>query len=162
MADKALYVLAGYDAATEEKLCKLQQKLYDRGFAGTHTKGIPMHITMGSFPCSEQEALKERLQSIAADIEAFPVKFNHVGIFGGGKVLFLCPDADQKMLELKERFGTSFGWTAHTTMLIDEPLQVLEALPILLQDFSAFEGEMTSLHLYEFFPTRHILTINLK
>ena len=47
-------------------------------------------------------------------------------------------------------------------MLIDEPLQVLEALPILLQDFSAFEGEMTSLHLYEFFPTRHILTVNLK
>lgn len=66
MEDKKLYILAGYDDATEEQLAGLQKKLYEAGFVGKETKNIPMHITLGSFPTDREEELKADLQRIAA------------------------------------------------------------------------------------------------
>ena len=44
MANNALYVLAGYDDVTEARLAALQNKLYEQGFTGTHTKNIPQRL----------------------------------------------------------------------------------------------------------------------
>lgn len=162
MADKALYVLAGYDDKTEAYLSGIQNKLYSLGFSGFHTKNIPMHITLGSFPCDKEGELKALVQKTAEEVSAFDVTVNHVGIFGGAQVLFAAPDVSHDMLSLKERFGDSTNWTAHTTFLIDAPEVIYKALPYVMEEFSAFGGKITSLHLYEFFPTRHILTVNLK
>ena len=52
--EKALYVLAGYDDKTEEYLSNIQSKLYECGFLGTHTKNIPQHITLVSFPIDKK------------------------------------------------------------------------------------------------------------
>ena len=76
--------------------------------------------------------------------------------------MFIAPDHNAELLKLKEEFGDSFDWTAHTTMLIDRPETVYRALPILMEDFSAFRGRVNALHLYEFFPARHILSVALK
>jgi len=162
MAEKMLYVLAGYDGATEERLQRMQNKLYAEGFVGTQTKNIPMHVTLGSFPAEMEEELKALVNETARTNSAFPVTFNHIGIFGGGKVVFVSPDVSREMLLLKEKFGGSKGWTAHSTMLIDEPEVVLRAAAELLDDFSSFEGEVTQLFLYEFFPARHIATVQLQ
>ena len=162
MADKALYVLAGYDESTEECLAGIQNKLYSLGFTGTHTKNIPQHITLGSFPAEQERELVELVQKTADEAAPFAVTFSHVGLFTGGKVLFIAPDATKELLALKERFGDSHGWAPHTTMLIDEPETVLQALPEVIRAFSSFGGKVTSLHLYEFFPARHILTVELK
>ncbi|MDO4739345.1 MAG: 2'-5' RNA ligase family protein [Eubacteriales bacterium] len=162
MAEKLLYVLAGYDAPTEQKLQAWQNRLYAEGFVGTHTKNIPQHITLGSFPTQAEERLCALLQETAAQIKAFPVTFNHIGVFGGGKVLFVAPDVNHALLDLKERFGESHGWTAHSTLLIDEPEAVLRAAQSVLSDFGAFEGTVTQLYLYEFFPARHIATVQLQ
>ena len=102
-----------------------------------------------------------RLKHIALETPSFDVTFNHIGIFGGGRVLFIAPDASHAMLQLKEAFGSSDNWTAHTTMLIDEPDTIRAALPVLIDGFSAFRGRVTQLHLYEFQPPRHILTVQL-
>ncbi len=51
---KALYVLAGYDAA-ESYLAGIRNKLYEAGFTGTQTKNIPMHITMGLFTTERED-----------------------------------------------------------------------------------------------------------
>ena len=161
MADKALYILAGYDDDTEARLAGIQNKLYEKGFSGVHTKNIPQHTTLGSFPMEKEQELVDMLRDLAAKTEAFDVTFSHVGIFGGSKVLFVAPDATQKLLELKECFGDSFGWAPHTTMLIDEPETILQALPTVLENFTSFGGKVAYLHLYEFWPTRHILTVKL-
>lgn len=163
MADKALYIMAGYDENTEKYLAGIQNKLYEQGFFGTHTKNIPQHITLGSYPVDKENELIERLQILAKETKAFDVAFNHIGIFGGlnSNVLFVAPDSGKELLELKENFGDSFGWTPHTTMLIDEPEVVLKALPIVLNEFTSFCGRVTTLHLYEFWTTRHILSVNL-
>ena len=161
MTDKALYILAGYDNATEQHLSSLQNELYKHGFSGQQTKNIPQHITLDSFPCEQEQELITRLQALATDTKEFPVTFSHIGIFSGSKVLFVAPDCSKELLELKEKFGSSEGWTPHTTMLIDEPETILQAAPILLERFSPFAGKVTALHLYEFWPTRHILSVAL-
>ena len=162
MSDKALYVLAGYDEETELHLANIQNKLYEHGFTGTHTKNIPQHITLGSFSTEKEAELKDLLQRLSAEVPSFEVTFNHVGVFGGSKVLFVAPDSNEQLLKLKERFGDSYNWTPHTTMLIDNPEEIYKALPVVMENFSAFQGRITALHLYEFFPTRHIMSVHFE
>ena len=162
MADKAIYILAGYDSDTEQYLSSLQNALYEAGFSGQQTKNIPQHITLDSFPVEMEQELIDRLQVLSKDTKAFSMAFSHIGIFSGSKVLFVAPDTNRELLELKELFGPPENWTPHTTMLIDEPEIILQAAPILLERFSPFSGRVTALHLYEFWPTRHILSVDLK
>ena len=161
-SEKQLYILAGYDDASEEILAGFQNILYENGFVGTHTKGIPMHITLGSFPTDREEALKALLQSLSEEIDSFEVTFNHLGIFNGARVLFAGPDINDDLLVLKEKCGDSFHWTPHTTLLIDEPEVIFRAVPYVLHEFKPFVGRINSLHLYEFFPTRHIMSVTLR
>ena len=161
-SEKQLYILAGYDDASEEILAGFQNILYENGFVGTHTKGIPMHITLGSFPTDREEALKMLLQKLSSEVDSFEVTFNHVGIFGGAHVLFAAPDMSDELIALKERCSDSFDWTPHTTFLIDEPDVIFRAAPYVLHKFKPFVGRINSLHLYEFFPTRHILSVTLR
>ena len=135
MADKALYVLAGYDDRTEEILAGMQNKLYESGFSGVQTKNIPMHFTLGSYDTEQEEELKARLTGIAETDKAFSVSFNHAGLFRlpQNDVLFIAPEDT-----------------------------ILKAIPLVLDGFTAFDGKVATLHLYEFWPTRHILSVRLK
>lgn len=167
MADKALYVLAGYDDQTEGRLSGLQNRLYELGFSGIQTKDIPMHFTLGSYDTGREEELKARLMEIAETQRGFRTSFNHVGLFRlpQNDVLFIAPEVGREMLQLKERFIDNrdrFPWSPHTTLLIDRAEEVQKALPTVLEEFSAFAGEVTTLYLYEFWPTRHILSVRLK
>ena len=166
MADKALYVLAGYDGRTEKVLSGMQKRLYELGFSGFQTKDIPMHFTLGSYGTEQEEELKARLAAVAETRGAFPVSFSHIGLFRlpDNVVLFAAPDAGREMLRLKDCFADSrdpFGWTPHTTLLIDRPDVIQKALPVVLDGFSAFGGEVSVLHLYEFWPARHVLSVPL-
>lgn len=158
--NKILCVLARYDEQTEAYLAGIQQSLYDRGFSGTQTKDIFMHITLGTFSPADEEMLIAAMKH-AAESPSFDITFNHIGIFGGSKVLFVAPNPNRELLSLKENFGFSDNWTAHTTMLIDEPEVIFRAVPVVSEHFRAFRGRVTSLHLYEFWPTRHIFSIDL-
>lgn len=167
MEDKALYVLAGYDDRTEEILAGMQNKLYESGFSGVQTKNIPMHFTLGSYDTEQEEELKARLTGIAETDKAFSVSFNHAGLFRlpQNDVLFIAPEVSREMLFLKDRFTDSkdpFRWSPHTTLLIDKADTILKAIPLVLDGFTAFDGKVATLHLYEFWPTRHILSVRLK
>ena len=162
MPDKFLCVMAGFDAATEEKLTALQNTLYEKGFTGTQTKNIPMHLTLGTHPVEDEDWLLEIMQDVADESYDFEITFNHLGIFGGGKVLFASPDPLKELIELHSHCDFSDeSWTPHATILIDEPSVILQALPHLLQRFTRFTGKIERLYLYEFFPARHIATFEL-
>jgi hypothetical protein len=47
-------------------------------------------------------------------------------------------------------------------MLFDESENIQTAVPLVMKEFSSFNGKVTCLHLYEFWPTRHILTVYLE
>jgi 2'-5' RNA ligase len=161
MENKFLCVMAGYDDDTENYLAGIQKNLYAAGLTGQHTKNIPQHITLQTYPTEQEAEVAQMLQKIATETNTFDVCFSHIGIFSGGKVLFIAPDKDSDLIALKEQFGPSFDWTPHTTMLIDEPENIQQAVPLVMKAFSSFNGRVTSLHLYEFWPTRHILTVCL-
>ena len=167
MAEKKLYVLAGYDNRTECVLAGMQNKLYELGFCGIQTKNIPMHFTLGSYDMDQEEELKERLVKTAETHDAFSVSFNHIGLFRfpQNDVLFIAPEVSREMLCLKDSFMDSkdrFNWSPHTTLLIDEAEMIQKAIPVVMDGFAPVEGKVKVLHLYEFWPTRHILSVQLK
>ena len=162
MSEKTLYVLAGFDPAAELHLTEIQSKLYEQGFTGTHTKNIPQHFTLASFPTDQETELISLLRKVSAETAPFEITFNHIGIFEGERVLFLSPAFSTRLLNLKNQFGDDPNWTPHATMLIDTPQQISKAVPILMDRFASFTGTITTLHLYEFFPTRHILSVHLQ
>jgi 2'-5' RNA ligase len=160
--DKFLCVMAGYDDNTEKQLSDIQNKLYEKGFVGKHTKDLPQHITLGTFPMNKEGEVVNLLKKVAKETRQFEITFNHIGIFGGSEVLFIAPDTNYSLLKLKENFGESFNWTPHTTMLIDEAENIIRAIPIVAEYFQSFQGRVQTIHLYEFWPTRHILTISFE
>ncbi|MDD4680983.1 MAG: 2'-5' RNA ligase, partial [Clostridia bacterium] len=50
----------------------------------------------------------------------------------------------------------AYNWTAHATLLIDEPEKILKALLIVAKNFKPFKARIESIGLYEFFPMRFI------
>ena len=166
MENKALYILAGYDDPTERRLAGIQDNLYSQGFIGTHTKNIPQHITLGSFPLDQETRLVDLVRKIAKTTAPFTVAFNHIGIFAGGKVLFAAPDMNpSELLSLRQAVKTekqeSFPWTPHSTILIDDAEKIQRALPVLVEDFHPFMGKITRLHLCAFWPTREVAAVYL-
>ncbi|MBP3297438.1 MAG: 2'-5' RNA ligase, partial [Lachnospiraceae bacterium] len=132
MADKLLYVLAGYDDDTEERLSGMQNKLYELGFFGVQTKNIPMHFTLGSFETEREEEMKERLIRLSKSVREFAVDLSKIGLFQNPSepVLFVKLEESREILELREHFKDNvdvFPWAAHTTLLIDKPEVIREA-----------------------------------
>jgi 2'-5' RNA ligase len=153
--------MAGYDDNTEKYLAAIQNRLYENGFVGTHTKNLPQHITLGTFSVEKETEIIDLINNVANESKPFKITFNHIGIFSGSKVLFVAPDPNVNLLKLKECFGDNFDWTPHTTMLIDNPENIYASLPIVAENFVSFEGRVENIHLYEFWPLRHILSLSL-
>jgi 2'-5' RNA ligase len=160
MKDKFLCVMAQYDKETELKLKEIQKVLSDNGFIGKQTHNLPNHITLGSFDISQEEMLKEKIREISTKIHSFDIKLNNIGLFGLD-VLFIAPSVNHELLNLQQHFNNDFadgfGWTAHTTMLIDDNETIQRALPYVANNFKGFTGKIESISLYEFWPTRFIL-----
>jgi 2'-5' RNA ligase len=154
--EKFLCVMAGYDINTEKQLAELQNHLFENGFIGKQTKNLPQHITLGTYEVSREIEVRELIKNVTYKVKPFSITFSHIGIFGGSEVLFIAPDPNRALLDLKENFGESYNWTPHTTMLIDKPDVIYRALPFVAHDFKGFEGRIESIYLYEFWPTRYI------
>lgn len=149
-----LCAMAVYDEPTQRRIEKIRESLIRAGLVGRQTKDLPHHITLGLFQPGEEADALAAMDEALRQTRGFPVTFNHLGVFGGGKVLFLAPDTNRELLTLKEHFGPSRDWTAHTTLLIEEPEEVCAALPLALNGFEAFEGRVGGVQLYQFRPRR--------
>ncbi len=150
--DKFLCVLGVFDRETERVLAEYQQAVFKEGFTGRQTMGIPFHVTLGTFPLDCRAELEDKL--LRLEMAPVEVYFNHMGLFQGQEVLFLAPDVNRELLDLKEVFGVEKGWTAHTTMLIDSRENCLRAAEALGECFRRFSGRIDRVELYEFFPAR--------
>jgi 2'-5' RNA ligase len=160
MKDKFLCVMAQYDKETDLKLKEIQRVLSDNGFVGKQTPDLPNHITLGSFNITQEEAVKEKVRKVSEQFHSFDIKLNNIGLFGLD-VLFIAPSVNHELLNLEQYFNNDYadglGWTAHTTMLIDDHKTILKALPLVADNFKSFTGKIESISLYEFWPTRFIL-----
>lgn len=147
---KFLCVLGIYDEDTQQRLAEYQNAILCQGFTGRQTMSIPFHVTLGTFGPGRRDELEGKLRRL--DMGPVEVYFNHMGMFEGQQVLFLAPDVDRELLALKEAVSDEKGWTAHTTMLIDDRENAIKAMELLGGEFRRFTGRIERAALYEFFP----------
>lgn len=160
MSDKNLYLLAKFDDETQNKLTGYYDILTKHGFIGNQTKNIPYHFTLGSCGVDCETELLIKLNEICLKTKCFDINFAYIGLFGLN-VLFIAPNMNFELQELQNNFFSDCGhgyhsWSAHATLLIDEPQTILKALPIIANNFKPFKARIESLALYEFFPARFI------
>ncbi|KUO76395.1 MAG: hypothetical protein APF77_06770 [Clostridia bacterium BRH_c25] len=166
MQEKFLYLMATFDKETSKRMKEIERTINKEDIVGYQTPNIPHHITLASFDIDHEDEIKQMLQDVSANTKSFNLDFNHIGLFGL-KVLFLAPDVNYELLELLRKFDEvcikdNNGWTAHTTILIDEAENIQKALPIVAHSFQHINARVTSLSLYEFFPTRFIAKYDLQ
>ena len=159
--DKHIFAIAQYDAETQHRLSALYLKMVNQGFTGTQTKGIPYHITLGTFAVEDEALVVRRAREAAAAMEAFTLRMAYIGLFGL-KVLFIAPAVKQRLLDLHHAIAPcgdsadAFPWVAHTTLLMDTPEGITRAVPAAAQAFEPFRATVESIGVYEFFPERKV------
>ncbi|MBQ8555973.1 MAG: 2'-5' RNA ligase family protein [Clostridia bacterium] len=165
MAESFLTLMADYDEAAQETFAAWQRHIDAAGFAGTHTRDIPYHISLATFDLADEAAAIALTRCVAAAHAPLEVDVTHMGLFTGGKVLFAAPDVNARLQALRQDCSDApvgaYPWTPHTTLLIDEPAVVAQAVPMLTACFRPFRARITRLHLCAFWPTREILTAEL-
>lgn len=163
---KRLYLLAELDRDSQEKIKELEKTVGGNGLAGKQTKGIPYHITLSAFLPEKENFLKDLLDDINKRYSEINVTFSGIGLFGLD-VLFINPNMNRKLIELYDAVkgqgvNKDDDLAAHVTLLIDEPENILKALPGIAEKFHGMEGKITCVSLYEFFPARLIKRAELK
>ena len=108
----------------------------------------------------------EVTRKVAGEFTQMPIYISHIGVFAPGKVLFGAPERNSK-LDLLHNACDIYPdqqrpWTPHVTLLIDEPTTICEAIPLVLKSFNPFVAQITRLHLCAFWPTREILSVELR
>lgn len=165
MAEQFLTLMADLDEESQKIMSGWYEMLKVAGFTGTQTPGLPYHISLATFSLEKEEEAVALMQKVALEFAPVPVHISHAGMFAGGKVLFGAPDMSRELTVLhdacaKETIST-YPWTPHATILIEEPETVYAALPVLMKSFYPFIGKITRLHLCAFWPTREIATFEL-
>lgn len=167
MAEQFLTLMADLDEESQNRMSLWYKELQEAGFDGEQTHGLPFHISLACYSLNKEDEVKELVYKMANRFTQMPVYISHIGIFPGGKVLFGAPDMSPELLALHDasiEVGSNqeFIWTPHTTLIIDEPEIVSKALPIFAKSFVPFYGKIVKLHLCAFWPTREVLSIELK
>jgi 2'-5' RNA ligase len=166
VSEKFLCAIATFDEETSKGMKEIYHNINHAGMIGKQTLDIPHHITLAYFDTGHEDENRELLQEVCARTKSFHLSFTHIGLFGL-KVLFLAPDVNYELLDLhkdidREGIKSGQGWTAHTTILIDEAEIIQKALPLVAGSFQQLNGRVESVSLYEFFPTRFIAKFNLQ
>lgn len=158
MANEFLCAIATFDRESEKRIDAIRHSLIAAGLVGKQTPNIPHHITLGYYPLERIEEVAALVQAVAGSTERFSLPFSSLGLFGLN-VMFLAPDVNYELLDLHERLKRHSirderGWTAHATILIDEPKNILRSLPIVTGEFDPFTVSVESISLFQFFPAR--------
>ncbi len=159
MQDRLLYVMAQLDNETCGKMRGIDRLLHELGIDAKKPPKVPYHITLGAFELHQEQEIQKRVENVCRSMHRFPLTYNHIGLFHLN-VLFFGPDVNTELLALQQPFEQDrikeHEWTAHTTLMMDEPEVILRALPIVADKFCGFHATVESISLYEFWPSRFI------
>ncbi len=162
MTEPFLTVYAVLDEETQRVMRGHSQALEAAGLAGTQSKEIPYHISLGSYPTPMLEELLPRMEKICAATAPFPVEFHRLGSFGD-HVLFFQPETSREILRLRQAFSNDYPvvhpYYAHCTLLQDEPERVRQAREIMAGRLSPIHATVTGIEIGRFFPAERLRTI---
>ncbi|MCL2835039.1 MAG: hypothetical protein FWD78_17865 [Treponema sp.] len=164
--DKKLFLLAELDDNSQSLLRNIEKSILQKGIIGTQTKNIPYHITLSEYSMEKEGAILELLKKVKDEFKVFDISYSSLGLFGL-RVLFANPDMNVELIRLYDFVkGNSLHkddpLSAHTTLLIDEPENIIKVLPDVAKSFTKISGKITAISLYEFFPERFIKRIDLE
>ena len=155
--DKFLTVMAVLDDRAQLVLSALQNKLTDLGLVGSHTTDVPFHVSLGSFPVSEQIRLTTKLRQTAGVCKPFTLELSRYADFDK-KVLFLQPSYSDEMYRLHKLFEGNYSdgmpFVPHVTLFCGDEMSVEKAQSVLGILAQPIAVTVTSLLIDEFFPAK--------
>lgn len=157
--NKFLTVYAVFDDKTQTKLKEWQERILSSGLCGSQTMDIPFHISLGSYPIEQKNALIVRMQNVAKIHSSFAITLSSVQMFAN-KVLYIEPDISSQIESLHSAFDCNYAdglpFVPHATIFIGAESETLSAKQILTTCFEPIRATITEIHLSEFFPTKFI------
>ena len=164
--DRKLYLLAELDDTAQGQFKGIEKVIVHNGITGgSQTKNIPYHITLSEYPCDRESEVLEILDNVKNKFRKIDISYSSMGLFGL-KVLFANPDMNAGLIKLYDfvkgqSLNKNNSLSAHTTLVIDDPENIMRILPEVSKAFNKISGKIDAVSLYEFFPERLIKRINL-
>ena len=164
---KFLTVFAVFDDKTQQELKRLQNKIINSNNSkGKQTMDIPFHISLGSFPTSEESDLQNKIVEVYNANQGFEISLDKIGFFGD-KVVFAEPIVNEELIKLHSLFDNNyadgFSWQAHSTLFIDDNEDNVKlAKKVAIENFKPINARIVGIQLGEFFPARMIVEKNFE
>jgi 2'-5' RNA ligase len=167
MSSAGSYLLVELDDNAQLKIKEFEKILMENNLTGKQTKDVPYHITLCYYSLDRENYLKSLMEKIEKEkiFNKIKIIFESFGLFGLN-VLFLNPSMNKKLIELYDyvkinSFNENDDLAAHTTLLIDEPENILKILPKIVKDYKPIDGKIKKISLYDIFHKKFIKRIEL-
>lgn len=165
--EKFITVMAVFDDKTQGLMEELQNDLERCYGTDTKTKGIPFHITLGSYPVEQTKVIVSRIKETAEGTESFEVRFTGLNHFGN-LVRYLEPECSENLLELHRSFDSDYAngfneWKPHVTVYrhaVSTEIELSADLDCKVKEMTT--GRIVAIELGEFFPAKHIIRVSLE
>ncbi len=164
MLDKKFLTVYGvFDANTQQILQGYQNTIKTHKLQSSHTE-IPYHISFGSFAVCDVDALIGAVNNFCNKEYTFTVNLTSVEQFGT-KVVYLKPQINNNISKLHSLFNSNYAngydYVPHVTMFMSNGFDVVKVTNLLTEIFLPFSGEITELHIGEFFPPKLVYSKKL-
>lgn len=160
--DKFITVMAVLDDRTQEMMESMAKDMLQQYGPDLKTKGIPYHISLGSYAPEDVEMIVERIKQVAKETKPFEIKILGMNHFGN-KVRFLEPELSEDLLKLHIHFDSDYangypGWAPHATVYIHEEPREIEVSKELAEKTESIKiAKIVGIELGEFFPAKFIV-----
>ena len=154
--------MAVFDDRTQEIMESIAKDMMQQYGPDLKTKGIPYHISLGSYAPEDTEMIAERVRQVAKETKPFEIKLLGMNHFGN-RVRFLEPECSSDLMNLHLHFDSDYangyrGWMPHATVYIHEEPREIEVSKELTEKLEAIKtAKVVGIELGEFFPAKFIV-----
>ena len=165
--EKFITVMAVLDDDTQRLLTRLQDDMERQYGEDTKTKGIPFHITLGSYPVESTDEIVARIEAVAGKSSSVDIRLLGLNHFGN-VVRFVEPEINEELAALHSHFDSDYangfdGWMPHITVYRhNEPKEIQLTEAILHQVENLTSATITGIELSEFFPPEKIVWVSFR
>ena len=160
--EKFITVMAVLDDRTQEMMESMAKDMLQQYGPDLKTKGIPYHISLGSYAPEDVEMIVERIKQVAKETKPFEIKILGMNHFGN-KVRFLEPELSEDLMNLHLHFDSDYAngypeWMPHATVYIHEEPKEIELPEELAEKVESVKvAKVVGIELGEFFPAKFIV-----
>lgn len=162
--EKFITVMAIFDEDTQKRLQSLGEDFEKQHGTDIKTKGIPFHITLGSYAVEETDEIVARITDVANSTKSFEVKFIGLKHFGN-VVRYVVPEVSEELKNLHLHFDSDYangfnGWKPHVTVYRHSEPKEIELSKQIMDKLDEIEkARIVGIELGEFFPPKQIVRV---